>query len=170
MPPAFDTITRTALDLPLAAREVLLRQIDDSIKAEKHRLLAEEWSRMKAVLLGSEEKLLAIERHLHAVIREHESAWEALHEYAIPLPSLITLLKASAEELWESNIRIVDNETGGDWFYPVPGLHGGFRLSWVAAEPEPKLQSRSFSRILDGYGESHEITASGPVYIGSEPF
>jgi hypothetical protein len=53
------------------------------------------------------------------------------------------------------------------WFFRVPGMYGGFRLRWIADEPEAKLESLSFCRVAGGSGQRHEITSQGYVLVES---
>jgi hypothetical protein len=46
------------------------------------------------------------------------------------------------------------------WF-PVPGMYGGFSYRLEAAGVEAKLVSESWSRVVGGSGQRHEVTSEG---------
>ena len=48
-------------------------------------------------------------------------------------------------------------ETPHVWF-AVPGMYGGFSYRLEKAGVEPKLITESWSRVVDGSGQRHEIT------------
>jgi hypothetical protein len=101
-----------------------------------------------------EDTLCAIERHLHAVIRGRAAA--LIDRHAVPLPSLAAMLAGEPSDGFRPAHGSTDT-----WFFPVPGMYGGFRLRWVAGEPGAALESVSFCRIAGGSGQRHEITAAG---------
>lgn len=46
------------------------------------------------------------------------------------------------------------------WF-PIPGMYGGFSF-WLEGDgPDAKLITESWSRVVDGSGQRHEITPTG---------
>ena len=53
------------------------------------------------------------------------------------------------------------------WLYRVPGMCGGFRLRWLSGGEQAKLESVSFSRVVEGSGQRHEITAEGSELVES---
>ena len=93
------------------------------------------------------ETIQKIEQHFHALI--HERTSKLTDEQGFELPSLIALL--------ESDIR-------REWF-GVPGMYGGFSY-WLVGEGEDTvLITESWSRILGGSGQRHEITAEGSKLV-----
>lgn len=103
--------------------------------------------------------LRAIEGHLHAVIRGRAARF--IDQSSWPLPSLAAMLAGEASE----SLRRTGNPDV--WFYPVPGMHGGFRLRWLAGGADAKLESVSFCRVAGGSGQRHEITAAGGELVES---
>ncbi len=87
-----------------------------------------------------EDTLRAVEEHLHAVIRGRAARF--LDKYALPLPSLAAMLAGEATD----GFRPAHDSTDV-WFFPVPGMYGGFRLRWVVGGPEAKLEAVSFCRV-----------------------
>jgi hypothetical protein len=114
------------------------------------------------VELIPEPTLRAIEHHLHAVVRGRAARFIDKHSW--PLPSLAAMLAGEASEYLRRTGQ------ADVWFYPVPGMYGGFRLRWLAAGAEAKLESVSFCRIAGGSGQRHEITAAGTVLVESGMF
>ena len=91
----------------------------------------------------AENTLLAIERHFHAVIRAR--AAELIDRHQVVLPELAPLLIAAEPKAW----------------FPVPGMYGGFSY-WLEGEGrDAKLVSESWSRVVGGSGQRHEVTAEG---------
>jgi hypothetical protein len=87
--------------------------------------------------------LLAIEHHLHAVIR----GWAAklIDEHHLALPELTPLLTAKESKAW----------------FPIPRMCGGFSY-WLEGEGEQAmLVTTSGSRVVGGSGQRHELTARG---------
>lgn len=106
--------------------------------------------------------LRAVEQHLHAVVLGRAARFLGKHSW--PLPSLDAMLAGQASE----HLR----RTGQPdvWFYPVPGMYGGFRLRWLAGGAGAKLESVSFCRVAGGSGQRHEITAAGSELVESGMF
>ena len=89
----------------------------------------------------SEAALIALQQHLHALIRERAD------EFGFPVPPDLPDLAALAESV---------NEEA--WF-PVPGMYGGF--AYQLGEPGTTLTVSSWSRVCEGSGQRHEITSDG---------
>ncbi len=106
--------------------------------------------------------LQAIERHLHAVVRGRAARFIDKHSW--PLPSLAAMLAGEASE------QLRRTSEPGVWFYPVPGMYGGFRLRWLAGGEGAKLESVSFCRVAGGSAQRHEITAAGSELVESGMF
>jgi len=87
--------------------------------------------------------LLKIQQHVHEVIRER--AAEIVDEHALRLPELEPLLELEQPEMW----------------FAVPGMYGGFSFRLEADGVEAVLISESWSRVVEGSGQRHEITAAG---------
>lgn len=87
--------------------------------------------------------LLKIQAHFHAVIRRR--AKREVQEHRLRLPELEPLLEFKDIRIW----------------FPVPGMYGGFSYRLAADGVEAKLVSESWSRVVEGSGERHEVTSSG---------
>ena len=91
----------------------------------------------------TEESLLAIQRHFHAVIRGR--AADLIDEHGVVLPELAPLLTAAEPKSW----------------FPIPGMYGGFSY-WLEGDgPHAKLITESWCRVVGGSGQRHEITSTG---------
>ena len=71
----------------------------------------------------------------------------------IDLPTL-------TEDLVGNSYQSGGYESDRDWF-AVPGMYGGFAYKLVFDEGEYKLLTESWCRVVEGSGQSHEITTSG---------
>lgn len=47
------------------------------------------------------------------------------------------------------------------WWFPVPGMYGGFSYRLEAPGVEARLVSESWCRVVGGSGQRHEITSAG---------
>jgi hypothetical protein len=85
-----------------------------------------------------------IQGHLHEVIRGRIKVIEGILQ-AVRLPELAPLTEYSSAAFW----------------FPVPGMYGGFKF-WLASDgAKPKLVSESWCRVVGGSGERHEVTPEG---------
>jgi hypothetical protein len=91
--------------------------------------------------------LLKIQSHFHAVIRGRCA--ELVDRYRLRLPELEPLLEFDPPKVW----------------FAVPGMYGGFAFSLASADVEAKLLVESWSRVVGGSGQRHEITASGSQLV-----
>ncbi|MBA3351110.1 MAG: hypothetical protein H0U23_01570 [Blastocatellia bacterium] len=91
--------------------------------------------------------LSAIEQHFHGVIRGR--AIQLIIEHKVSLPTLDPVPNPSGEPRW----------------FGVPGFYGGFSYWFAAGGPAAILISESWSRIIGGSGQRHEITARGVTLI-----
>jgi hypothetical protein len=87
-----------------------------------------------------------IQDHFHDVIRERMRRI-AIRLDALRLPALMPMLE-------------VQDGVASFWF-PVPGMHGGFEYQLRADAGECVLVSRSWSRVVEGSGQEHIITPHG---------
>jgi hypothetical protein len=91
--------------------------------------------------------LSEIQRHFHQVIIGRISVipdWQSLR-----LPDLEVLLEIKQSHMW----------------FSVPGMYGGFDYKLVFKGKTLKLISDSWSRIVGGSGERHEITSKGSKLV-----
>ena len=93
--------------------------------------------------------LQAIEREFHNVIRGR--AEHLLRQRAMRLPALEPCLEFR----------------GGRFWFAIPGMNGGFAYMLERSGSEAKLVAESWSRMWEGSGERHEITASGATLVES---
>lgn len=89
------------------------------------------------------EDLRNIQVHFHAVIQGRARA--LIQEHALRLPELEPLLELATPHTW----------------FPVPGMYGGFSYDLKVADVDVTLVSESWSRVVDGSGQRHEITTAG---------
>jgi hypothetical protein len=87
--------------------------------------------------------LLKIQSHFHDVIRGRAS--DLVKEHALRLPELEPLLELETPQVW----------------FAVPGMYGGFSYGLESFGVQAKLVSESWSRIVGGSGQRHEITSEG---------
>ena len=90
-----------------------------------------------------EEMLRAIQGRFHELIRARAAEHVAGREFV--LPELTPLLTSSEPKAW----------------VPVPGMYGGISY-WLEGDGEQtRLMTESWSRVVDGSGQRHEVTAAG---------
>jgi hypothetical protein len=85
------------------------------------------------------ELLESLQKQFHELIRHRMREFRITHE--LRLPELEVMLELERPELW----------------FPIPGMYGGFHFRLEAA----RLLASSWSRIVSGSEEHHEITDSG---------
>ena len=92
---------------------------------------------------ASEAMLLAIQGHFHELIRAR--AGTLIEDAGIKLPELPPSLRSGEEKAWLA----------------VPGMYGGFSY-WLDDDAnQTKLVCESWSRVVEGSGRRHEVTADG---------
>ena len=93
------------------------------------------------------EALAAIQFHLHTVIRQR--AADLVDEHALRLPELEFLMELDDPAFW----------------FPVPGMYGGFNCRLDHGASGVILVAESWCRVVGGSGQRHEITPSGAVLV-----
>ena len=88
-----------------------------------------------------------IRRHFHALIRERAAEMKA--DEPPDLPDLDT---------------VSDSAEVHEWF-DVPGMYGGFAYWFDRGATALTLVSESWSRVVEGSGKRHAITAAGPILL-----
>lgn len=91
--------------------------------------------------------LFALQRHLHDVIRGRITVlpdWDTLR-----LPELEPLLELAAASYW----------------FPVPGMYGGFACTLEARGALSSLTVESWCRVAGGSGQRHLVTATGATLV-----
>ena len=89
----------------------------------------------------------AFERHFHALIRER--AGQLIDEHGVELPALPQRIPFAQRKEW----------------FPVPGMYGGFSYWFEGDGQATKLVTESWSRVVGGSGQRHEITSAGSTLI-----
>lgn len=84
-----------------------------------------------------------MEVYFHAVIRAR--AAEPVERHRLRLPALEPLQEIPMKGVW----------------MPVPGMYGGFLYWLLRGTPEPTLVTASWSRVIKGSGQKHQITRYG---------
>lgn len=95
--------------------------------------------------------LATLEAHFHAIIRER--AADLVEQQALRLPALDVLLELAEPRMW----------------CPVPGMYGGFSFWLERCGSDPVMITESWSRVVDGSGQRHEVTRAG-VRVIAEGF
>jgi hypothetical protein len=91
--------------------------------------------------------LLKVQADFHAVIVGR--AEKEVREHGLRLPELEPLLEFDDLQVW----------------FAVPGMARGFSYWLLADAVEAKLVSESWSRVVQGSGERHEITSAGSQLV-----
>ncbi len=91
--------------------------------------------------------LLKIQAHFHAVINGR--AQMQVLEHKLRLPELEPMLEFDDLQFW----------------FPVPGMAGGFSYRFETDGVTAKLVSESWCRMVVGSGERHEVTSAGGLLV-----
>ncbi|MGK5443253.1 hypothetical protein ACSNN7_15760 [Micromonospora sp. URMC 105] len=92
-------------------------------------------------------ELRPIQELFHGLIRAR--AGKLVDEHRLRLPELEVLLETP----------------GGASGFSVPGMHGGFTFALVVEDGRARLTTESWSRVVGGSGQRHQITADGVTLI-----
>jgi hypothetical protein len=92
--------------------------------------------------------LLRLQSYFHEVIRERID--RSLPDHQLRLPELEPLLELDQPQMW----------------FPVPGMYGGFSYRLEVAGVAATLVAESWSRVVEGSGQRHVITAAGSRLVG----
>lgn len=84
----------------------------------------------------------SIEGQFHDLIRQR------VREFGLLCPEILPNLDS-----------VSTDEAEPDWF-PVPGMYGGFAY-WLADPSTGRLMVSSWSRMSQGSGQRHEVSARG---------
>ncbi|MEC4894778.1 MAG: hypothetical protein SAL07_15415 [Oscillatoria sp. PMC 1051.18] len=98
-----------------------------------------------------ENTLLKIQQHFHQLICQRSGI--ELDEKSLKLPGLNELLQSQDTKAW----------------FPIPDMYGGFIYRLQTQGEEVKLITESWSRVVTGSGQRHEITAQG-IYLVEQGF
>jgi hypothetical protein len=94
--------------------------------------------------------LRAIERRFHKLIRQR--AGNLIEASKVVLPRL-------------SNYSHEKRESDGRLWLPIPGMYGGFVYELVGEGTSAKLVTESWSRVVGGSGQKHEITEGNTILV-----
>jgi hypothetical protein len=111
-------------------------------------LLASARAPVQAVPAPPTTDLEKIQGHFHDLIRSR--AGDLLGDQASSLPQLSREQASEEEPAW----------------FPVEGMHGGFKYWWDSSSPGLRLMSESWSRVAAGSGQLHEVTPTGARLLG----
>jgi len=89
-----------------------------------------------------------VQAHFHDLIRSR--AGDLLQEHTASLPSLVLGVGTEDEPGW----------------FPIEGMDGGFKYWWDPTTSGLRLMTESWSRVVDGSGQLHEITPAGARLLG----
>ncbi len=91
--------------------------------------------------------LEGIQRNFHGLIRGRAS--NLVEEHSLRLPELGPNLEFPLRRFW----------------FPVPGMYGGFAYWFAYDGKNAKLITESWCRVVGGSGQRHEITARGSTLV-----
>jgi hypothetical protein len=89
----------------------------------------------------------AMQEFFHSVIRIR--AGHLLRRHQPRMPQLAPLQEMPMKGVW----------------MPIPGMHGGFHFWLVRGAPDPLLTAESWSRVVDGSGQRHEVSTTGVALV-----
>lgn len=91
--------------------------------------------------------LMKIQDNFHSTIRGRAAG--LIDRETLRLPELEVLLELDEPKMW----------------FPIPGMYGGFSFWLESSGANARLVSVSWSRVVGGSGQRHEITNSGSVLV-----
>lgn len=97
------------------------------------------------------EVLEKIQGHFHEVIKSRVESLIEQHNVSLPV---------LAEDVERDGLR-------GSWWFPVPGMYGGFSYRFEGEGKDLKLVTESWCRVAGGSGQRHEVTANGYKLVDS---
>ncbi len=89
-----------------------------------------------------------IQAHFHQLIRSR--AGDSIGDDGVALPTLEVGAGTQDDPIW----------------FPIDGMHGGFKYWWDTSAKRLRLMTESWSRVAAGSGQLHEVTASGASLLG----
>ncbi|MEU5943398.1 ankyrin repeat domain-containing protein [Micromonospora sp. NPDC047548] len=90
-----------------------------------------------------DDELRRVQEHFHGLICHR--AGKLVDEHRLRLPELEVLLETP----------------GGGSGFSVPGMYGGFSFTLAVEDGRARLTTESWSRVVGGSGQRHEITVGG---------
>jgi hypothetical protein len=93
-------------------------------------------------------ELERVQAHFHDLIRSR--AGDLVRKHSISLPSLVVGVGTDDDPAW----------------FPIEGMHGGFKYWWDAATSGLRLMTESWSDVVVGSGQLHEVTPAGARLLG----
>jgi hypothetical protein len=93
-------------------------------------------------------ELERVQAHFHDLIRSR--AGDLVRKDSTNLPSLAVGVGTDDEPAW----------------FPIEGMHGGFKYWWDATTTGLRLMTESWSGVVAGSGQLHEITPTGARLLG----
>lgn len=97
------------------------------------------------------EILEKIQSHFYEVIKSRVESLIEQHNVSLPV---------LAEDVERDGLR-------GSWWFPVPGMYGGFSYRFEGEGKDLKLVTESWCRVAGGSGQRHEVTANGYKLVDS---
>lgn len=143
-----------ALDLP---EEALLPLVSAAIKngvfshefvVGLRRVLSEFAPTAPEGLSPDSPELARVQAHFHTLIRSR--AGDALRDQRVALPTLVANAGTQDEPFW----------------FAIDGMSGGFKYWWDPTAKRMRLMTESWSRVVSGSGQLHEVTAAGARLLG----
>ena len=78
------------------------------------------------------------------------------------------ILSRAGNLIEKNNVALPELKLAKGDYFPVPGMYGGFHYWFEGEGDHLKLMTRSWSRIADGFGQLHEVTADGYKLVAEE--
>jgi hypothetical protein len=93
-------------------------------------------------------EIMRVQAHFHALIRAR--AGDAVRAAGVTLPTLGADAGTQDDPVW----------------FAIEGMHGGFKYWWDPSSKRLRLMAESWSRIVAGSGQLHEVTVAGSRLLG----
>lgn len=134
--------------LPLLTEAIRGAVFSEEFLTELRRTLATGNAGVSGSVAEDAPELLQVQAHFHTLIRAR--AGDALRAAEVTLPTLGTDAATQDDPVW----------------FPIDGMHGGFKYWWDPSSKRLRLMAESWSRVVAGSGQLHEVTAAGSRLLG----
>jgi hypothetical protein len=134
--------------LPLLSQAIRREVFSEEFLAGLRQALATGEADAPEALADDAPEMLRVQAHFHALIRAR--AGEAVRASGVTLPALGADAGTQDDPAW----------------FPIEGMHGGFKYWWDPSSKRLRLMTESWSRVVAGSGQLHEVTAGGSLLLG----
>jgi hypothetical protein len=134
--------------LPLLSAAIRTGVLSEEFLVGLKRVLSELAPGAPEDLAADAPELARVQAHFHTLIRSR--AGDAVRDQGVVLPTLAANAGTQDDPIW----------------FAVDGMQGGFKYWWDSSAKRLRLMTESWSRVIAGSGQLHEVTAAGARLLG----